>query len=89
MKYYSQTCFPVDGMARIGSDMHLSSESDGGQAIQAVCRKQQGDLESKSKLQLSMADAGYTVLGISRAARAGPDDCTSTHHQVSVAGHAS
>lgn len=72
VKYYNQTYFPVDGMARFDSDIHLSNEST------TVGKQFKSFVGNQAQWGASFSSAWQAmgILGIPRAARAGFADCT-------------
>jgi hypothetical protein len=73
VEYYNQTYFPVDGMARFDSDIHLSNESTTvGKQFKSLVGNQAAWGASFSSAWQAMG-----ILGIPRASRAGFVDCTS------------
>jgi hypothetical protein len=72
IKYYNQTYFPVEGMARFDSDVHLSNEST------TVGKQFKSFVGNQAAWGASFSSAwqALSILGIPRAARAGFVDCT-------------
>lgn len=72
VKYYNETYFPVEGMARFDSDIHLSNEST------TVGKQFKSFVGSQAAWGASFSSAWQSlgILGIPRAARAGFVDCT-------------
>ena len=73
VKYYNQTYFPVEGMARFDSDVHLSDEST------TVGKQFKSFVGNQATWGASFSSAWQAmgILGIPRASRAGFADCTS------------
>jgi hypothetical protein len=73
VKYYNQTYFPADGMARFDSDIHLSNEST------TVGKQFKSFVGNQATWGASFSSAWQAmgILGIPRASRAGFADCTS------------